>query len=68
MAMSYLFPQVLLQFCTRDLVLTFLSCCNVQSSLQRFNEGLPVGCLFCQRLHLQKGKEKHGKKTQANSQ
>lgn len=34
MTMSYLFPQVLLQFCTRGLVLTFLGCCNVESSLK----------------------------------
>lgn len=35
MAMSsYLFPQVLLQFCTRGLVLTFLGRCNIESSLE----------------------------------
>lgn len=56
MTMSYLFPQVLLQFWTRGLVLTFLGCCNVESSLKWFNEGLPVGCLFCQSLNLQKVK------------
>lgn len=56
MAMSYLFPQVLLEFRTRGLVLTFLSCCHAESSFKWFNKGLPVGCLFCQSLNLQKVK------------